>query len=158
MTSNDGRFHGWAATAADAPLLVALEKSAFGPRAWPQGAIAHSVAAPHVFVFLAGLAMPIGAETPPPTGFAVWRRIGDEGEILSFGVAPPGRQQGLGRFMLTGIENTARTKGLCRMVLDVDSENRAALALYRGAGYHEVARRKHYYKDGSDALVMARAL
>ncbi|MEO1707009.1 MAG: N-acetyltransferase [Pseudomonadota bacterium] len=151
-------FFGWEATPDDAGLLIALEQAAFGPRAWANGAIAHSLSARHVFVLLAGPTPAPGVPSGVATGFGVWRRIGEEGEILALGVAPDGRQKGLGRYILSRIEEDASARSLTRMVLDVDSENRPALALYRGAGYHEVARRKHYYKDGSDALVMARGL
>ncbi|RYJ01809.1 MAG: ribosomal-protein-alanine acetyltransferase, partial [Acetobacteraceae bacterium] len=36
--------------------------------------------------------------------------------------------------------------------------NAAALALYRAAGFEEVGRRRRYYADGDDALVMRRVL
>jgi ribosomal-protein-alanine N-acetyltransferase len=44
------------------------------------------------------------------------------------------------------------------MFLEVAPGNAAARALYASAGYAEVGRRPRYYPDGSDALLLARAL
>ena len=44
------------------------------------------------------------------------------------------------------------------MLLEVAAGNAAALAFYGAEGFTEVARRRHYYRDGSDAVVMQRAL
>ena len=40
------------------------------------------------------------------------------------------------------------------MFLEVAIGNAAALALYRREGFIEVGRRRHYYSDSSDALVL----
>jgi ribosomal-protein-alanine N-acetyltransferase len=40
------------------------------------------------------------------------------------------------------------------MFLEVATNNWAARALYSAAGYAEVGRRRRYYPDGSDALVL----
>ena len=40
------------------------------------------------------------------------------------------------------------------MTLEVSAENAAALGLYRSAGFAAVGRRKKFYADGSDAVLM----
>lgn len=40
--------------------------------------------------------------------------------------------------------------------LEVRAGNAAAVALYRRLGFEEVGRRRRYYADGSDALLMTR--
>ena len=47
--------------------------------------------------------------------------------------------------------------GAERLILEVSAGNDAARALYRGAGFTEIGRRRAYYPDGSDALVLERA-
>jgi ribosomal protein S18 acetylase RimI-like enzyme len=44
------------------------------------------------------------------------------------------------------------------MLLEVSSENSAALAFYERSGFTEIDRRPRYYRDGSDAIVMELAL
>jgi ribosomal protein S18 acetylase RimI-like enzyme len=44
------------------------------------------------------------------------------------------------------------------MLLEVSAGNEPAIALYEQAGFAEIDRRRRYYRDGSDALVLAREL
>jgi len=97
-----------------------------------------------------------------PVGFALYRAVADEAEILTISVMPDARRQGIGAGLLAACEAGARAAGVTRMFLEVAAGNAAARALYDGAGYHLAGRRKAYYErpDGSrdDALVMAKAL
>ncbi len=43
-----------------------------------------------------------------------------------------------------------------RMLLEVSADNTAALAFYAAEGFVEIARRRRYYRDGSDAVVLER--
>ena len=140
------------AVAQDAALLAQLEREAFGARSWGADSLAGGVSAPGVFA-LAG-------ETPdaPPQGFAIWRLLEDEAEILTLGVAPSARRQGLGAALLDAAIAAARDAGAERLFLEVDDGNRSALALYRGRGFAQIGVRRGYYRDGADALVMRLAL
>jgi ribosomal-protein-alanine N-acetyltransferase len=95
-------------------------------------------------------------------GFIMSRRAADEAEILSIAVAGARRGRGLARQLLD--LHLRRLAGLgCRAVfLEVDERNRAAISLYRRAGFREVARRANYYPlpDGGNAaaLVLRRDL
>jgi len=146
-----GPLHLRAGGLCDADTLAALERAAFGDRRWPDGAIATSLTQPHVSVCIAethGVAK----------GFLVWRRLGDEGEILTLGITPEARRQGLANRLLHHLEASARADGLQRLLLDVSADNGPALALYAGHGYQECARRVRYYRDGSHALVLEKPL
>lgn len=96
------------------------------------------------------------------SGCAVIRVAADEAELLSVTVLPARRGAGLGAALLDAAHATAREAGAARMILEVAEGNAAARALYRRAGYAEIARRRGYYRhaDGTreDALVMARTL
>jgi ribosomal-protein-alanine N-acetyltransferase len=41
-----------------------------------------------------------------------------------------------------------------KAVLEVKASNQVALGLYGGLGFQQVGRRKGYYPDGSDALLL----
>jgi ribosomal-protein-alanine N-acetyltransferase len=44
------------------------------------------------------------------------------------------------------------------MLLEVGARNLAALALYTDEGFVEIDRRRRYYRDDEDAVVMCRSL
>ncbi|MEN0075727.1 MAG: ribosomal-protein-alanine acetyltransferase, partial [Paracraurococcus sp.] len=52
----------------------------------------------------------------------------------------------------------AAAPGAAAMFLEVAAGNAPAQALYAGQGFAEVGRRRRYYADGSDALVLRRDL
>ena len=56
--------------------------------------------------------------------------------------------------MLKKLGAKARHKKVEQIHLEVSEKNTAALALYEKSGFREIARRRKYYKDGSDAVVM----
>jgi ribosomal-protein-alanine N-acetyltransferase len=51
-------------------------------------------------------------------------------------------------------EAAARDAG--QIFLEVSDRNGAARALYAAAGFEAVGRRRQYYTDGADALVLSR--
>lgn len=90
-------------------------------------------------------------------GFIVYRVVADEAEIITIGVAPDARRGGIAAAMLAIAEQDAKKRGAKKMFLEVATDNTAARALYRSAGYSEVGLRPKYY-DGVDAILMARQL
>ncbi|MDY7095927.1 MAG: GNAT family N-acetyltransferase [Acidobacteriota bacterium] len=89
-------------------------------------------------------------------GFALFRPLGEEAELLRIGVAPEHRQRGLGRCLLdAGLRRLARAGSrICH--LEVAASNGAAIALYESSGFTLQGRRRGYYRGGSDALLMSR--
>lgn len=138
----------WRALSADAGVLAALEKEAFGSRSWGAVGVKDSLAAPGVETLLAGL------KPGDPSAFAIWRDLGEDAEILTIGVSPRARRLGLGRALLARAIEHARLSGCATMFLEVDFRNSDALALYVDGGFERIGKRKKYYKDGADALVM----
>ncbi len=67
---------------------------------------------------------------------------GDAGRIGGTWVAPPHRRQGVGRALVHAVFAWARERGFQRLRLWVPSENAAALALYRHAGFRDTAHRR----------------
>ncbi len=94
----------------------------------------------------------------PGQGFALARVAADEAEILTLAVVPAHRRQGLGAALLAEAMACAVARGASAMFLEVSAGNAPARALYGAAGFVEVGRRRRYYPDGSDALVLRRSL
>ncbi len=146
----------------DRDLLIKLEQQACGDTAWPNQSIGDSVHQPNVFILFAEVAgVDERTQSPDlkqPSGFLVWRRIVDEAEILTLGVTMPFRQIGVATKLLRAFEEQALSNHLTKALLEVNAGNTGALALYRAIGYDQIGRRKHYYRDGEDALTMIKTL
>lgn len=137
-----------AAAKADAGALVAIEAASFGPASWGGRAVADGLGERFVGAWIAEDAR------GEACGYLMWRRLGDEGEILSLGVLPERQRQGCARALLCALLDAARGEGVRSLFLEADAGNAAAIALYEGGGFTRIARRRRYYKSGADALVM----
>ena len=82
------------------------------------------------------------------------RSLGEEAEILSIGVTPRLRRKGCARAMMEDVIRAARDEGVRKLFLEVDVANAAAAILYESLGFERIGRRKRYYRNGGDALVM----
>ena len=137
-----------AATTAHATALEAMHRAAFPPdEVWSANVIALHIGLPGGF----GLIDPRG-------GMILARTIMDEAEILTLAVIPEAQRKGLGRALLQAAVHRAAALDARAMFLEVAEENTAARALYARCGFAEVGRRKRYYANGDDALVMRVAL
>ncbi len=91
-------------------------------------------------------------------GFALLRVMADEAEVLTIGVVPSMRRQGIARALLDASMKEARGLGVLTMFLEVGVRNQAARALYEATGFKEVGRRRRYYASGEDALILRATL
>jgi ribosomal-protein-alanine N-acetyltransferase len=95
----------------------------------------------------------------PPCGFMNYWIVGDEIHLHNIAVLPDMRRRGYGRKLLQELLETAATQSVRSIWLEVRGSNRAAVNLYRSAGFVKVGLRPRYYSDnGEDALVMLRGL
>ena len=89
-------------------------------------------------------------------GFAIMR-YGDEIAHLNLlAVEPQYRRRGLGRRLVSWLEETALTAGTFIIGLELRAENDAAQVFYRGLGYCEVDRVPGYYQGVEAAIRMER--
>ena len=129
---------------AHASALAAIHAAAFSPReTWGEDAISLQLALPGGF----GLIDERG-------GMLLGRTTADQAEVLTLAVAPSGRRQGIATGLLRATTRRVRALGGVAIFLEVAIGNAAALALYRREGFIEIGRRRHYYSDSSDALVL----
>lgn len=90
-------------------------------------------------------------------GFIVWRTVVDEAEIITIGVRPEARKNGIATAMLTLVENDLKKRGVKKIFLEVAENNVPAKKLYKQNGFTQINIRPKYY-DGVDAILMEKNL
>ncbi|MGC8779237.1 MAG: ribosomal protein S18-alanine N-acetyltransferase [Anaerolineae bacterium] len=94
--------------------------------------------------------------TPLPAVLAYggfWLMV-DEAHIATIATHPDWRGCGLGLYLMLGLLDVAIARGARISTLEVRAGNGAAQNLYLKLGYEIVGRRRRYYRDGEDALLM----
>ena len=129
--------------------VAALEQICFA-RSWSLAAFESELRNPLAVYFVA-LA---GGEV---VGYAGMHNILGEGHITNIAVSAAKRRSGIARALLGALIDFARLHGLTLLTLEVRASNAAAIALYEGAGFAAVGRRKAYYDNPrEDAIIMTR--
>ena len=140
-----------AATAADLPAMMALEKRA--------STAAHWSGAQYDALFRASDPARVALvlhDASGLQGFVVARLLSEEWEIENIAVAGPARRRGLGTRLLGELLDLAKAKGGAAMLLEVRESNYAARALYEKWAFVESGRRRRYYKDPDEDAVLYR--
>ena len=127
--------------------VAALETQVFGADAWSPAQVAEELGGTgrRTWVVERGGVL---------VGYAVTWRSGDVVDLQRIAVHPGHRHQGLARVLLDEAVAAGRADHADRMLLEVGAGNAAALALYAAAGFVEIDRRRRYYRDGADAVVL----
>jgi N6-L-threonylcarbamoyladenine synthase len=135
----------------DLRRIAWLEESAFKD-SWPYDLVAYELTNPRALMLLAEW------NGEPAPGYIALRHGGGESEILRLAVDPAARRRGVARALVD--DGLARLRGLkvesCH--LEVRMDNEGAIAFYHSIGFARSGRRRHYYRDGTDALILSRAL
>jgi [ribosomal protein S18]-alanine N-acetyltransferase len=133
------------------PRLHAIAVQSFDSP-WSAAAFAEEFASPDAALWVARDA---GGEV---RGYLVAQRALDEVHVLSLAVEPGARRQGAASALLAVALSTERSRGARIAHLEVRASNPEAVAFYARAGFRSVGRRRRYYPDGDDALLLAAAL
>ena len=136
------------ATAADVEMVAALEQRLFGDDAWTEDQVREELTGRHRRAWVTD-----------DVGYVVTMHLGAHADVVDLhriAVDPGHRRRGLGHALLAAAVEAAGPGR--RMLLEVSADNVEALEFYAAEGFTEITRRPHYYRDGSDAVVMERML
>jgi len=139
------------ATAADIPILMALEASAVTAAHWSeeQYQAIFSQMGPHRLVLVAEEALQV-------QGSIIAREVHREWEIENIVVADSVRRRGLGTRLLDEFLNIARVQGAKGISLEVRESNLPARRLYQKQGFFESGRRQSYYRHPEEDAIAYR--
>jgi GNAT superfamily N-acetyltransferase len=91
-------------------------------------------------------------------GSGAWRSHGPEdAELKRMYTAPHARGRGVARRLLAAVEQSARSQGRRRMILETGDRQPEAVGLYVACGYEPIAN-FGYYRDEPGVLSFGRAL
>jgi ribosomal-protein-alanine N-acetyltransferase len=134
-------------TASDLDEVLAIEVASY-PRPWLTPHFLDELAAPHSFPLVA---FDLEGKV---AGYICPMSLLDEGHILNVAVRSDCRGSGVGRLLVQRAIDECRSRGAETVSLEVRPSNAAAMALYRSLGFSETGRRKNYYENGDDAILM----
>lgn len=126
--------------------LVALDKTAF-PRPWTENMFRNELRNEQAHYWVLRTEGRI-------TGYGGFWSVVGECHITNIAVHKDFRHVGQGRAMLEHLIAMAKLYGAHAITLEVRPSNTVALSLYQDHGFVTEGRRKHYYEDGEDALIM----
>ena len=140
------------ARAEDLDRIAVLEEAAFED-SWPRELLSYELTHSRTFLFVAS--RDDGAPLP---GYVLFHYVAGEAELLRLAVEPAERRQGLGRQLVERGLVRLRQENIQACFLEVRKDNEPAIQLYNAMGFKRVGRRRHYYRDGTDALILSLAL
>jgi len=140
----------------DVPVVASLEKDIFKDDPWSIGQFKEEISnngiTRHYLVACDSDHHIIG------WAGAMCTSEGLDTDILTIAVDPDYRLRGIARHMMTSLIDWAYSKNSPKILLEVETKNLAAQALYISEGFEVIAERKDYYGAGVDALVMSKVL
>lgn len=80
------------------------------------------------------------------------------GEIINFLIDDIYQHQGYGTKLFNGLIEKAKTNNIKQITLEVKQNNIKGINFYKKNGFKEISIRKHYYKDGENAIVMMKEI
>ena len=137
------------ANAFDLPVFASLDKELFPYSPWSASQYKEEFSSPtrHFVVAVDDEQSIIGYAGVFAPGAA-------EADVLTVGVVPNYRGQGIARQLMALLTNWAHNQGSTAMMLEVKVDNVEAIGLYESLGYSKLNTRKDYFGPGLDALVM----
>lgn len=137
-------------TPADVMTVVAIDTAAGILLPWSPNAYARELLKQTTFCWVAEVDGRLAGS------LTLWDVVG-EGEIANVAVHPDFWRQGIGRALVQTALDKAAELGFARVMLEVRASNEAAQTLYRSFGFEEDGRRRAYYANGEDAILMSKS-
>ena len=145
-----------AAIQLDLPVLVSMERVLFADSPWSMGQFKEEFkGVPNTRYFLVA-----SNSEDQIVGYAAVLVVapGVEADVLTVGVLPEYLRQGIATHFMAELEKWSLSKQAPAMMLEVGTENTAAIKLYEKLGYQKISTREGYYGPGLDAFVMRKEL
>ena len=141
--------------ALDIPVLVSYDRELFPYSPWNSAQFKEEFAGiPATRFFL------VAEDENQIVGYAGCFAPGEgvEADILTVGVLPSHRGQGIAKEFIAQMEQWCAGRKASAMMLEVKVDNVEAIGLYQALGYMKISIRMDYFGPGLDAQVMRKEL
>lgn len=135
----------------DLELFAALEAEVFAEDPWTPYMIAEELSSPSSRYWIAT------DESGDVVGYGGVKVGGDQADVMTIGVRPHARGQGIGATILGELLAWSREAGAREIFLDVRPSNEGAIGLYESRGFVEIGRRPRYFRNPVEEAVEMRA-
>lgn len=114
---------------------------------WTPARVAKHIRCPDTVVLIA-------RERGRLVGFAIMYFGDDSAHLNLLGVRPSHQGRGIGRRLVSWLEQSARVAGIANVQLEVRVSNKAARRFYQSLNYWEVVSIPNYYQRHESAVLM----
>ncbi|MEU0517963.1 ribosomal protein S18-alanine N-acetyltransferase [Streptosporangium sp. NPDC006007] len=137
----------------DLPEVMRVERETFPHDAWSEGMLRGELDdQPRTRHYVVAL---MDGEI---VGYAGLLAAGDQADVQTIAVLAGRRRAGIGGAMLTELLAEAVRRKARSVFLEVRADNPDAWAVYDRFGFERIGVRRHYYEDGTDAIMMKKDL
>ncbi len=91
-------------------------------------------------------------------GFAGFKHIINEADIMNIVVKKYYRKKGIGKYLLENLISYAKDLQIDTLNLEVNENNITAISLYNRLGFKNIGIRKNYYDGKYNAIIMKKLL
>lgn len=145
----DSRIHIRKAGLNDLDAIVKIEKQSFNEEAFSRGQLRYLITKIHGASFVVTVDKTVAGYIS-----LFWRQGYRNLRIYSIAVAPGYRGLHLGQLLMDTCFDYARTLHLTYVSLEVETENTAAIGLYKKNGFMGIGILKNYYAPDKDGFKM----
>ena len=131
--------------------IAELERMCF-PDPWNEQCVASELTNP-LSLWL------VAMEDDRVVGYIGSQTVIDESDVMNVAVHPDYRQRGIATGLIGALVSELGKKGSHCLTLEVRASNENAIRLYHALDFHEVGRRKNYYRNPKeDALILRKEI
>ncbi|MGQ9472525.1 MAG: ribosomal protein S18-alanine N-acetyltransferase [Candidatus Caldatribacteriaceae bacterium] len=132
------------------PFVVAIERKSF-PQPWSYSLFLSEMSNRMASYFVALWENKV-------IGYIGLWIVWEEAHVTTFAIHPDYRGKGFGKRLFAYALEYVALRGCKEILLEVRISNTLAQRLYRSFGFFPVGRRRGYYSDGEDAILMKKIL
>ena len=97
----------------------------------------------------------VAAEGEQVAGYIGSQTVLDETDMMNVAVHPDFRRHGFAEALINELVENLKKMGSHCLTLEVRASNAPAISLYEKLGFHEIGRRRNYYRNPrEDALIL----
>jgi len=137
------------------PEVLTLDKLCLGGL-WTEDGYQREIESPNSDLLVLEQSAILPSQPSAILGLGCLWAILDEAHITTLAIHPDYHRCGLGQWLLVQLLVAANRRQLTHATLEVRVTNQPALQLYQKFGFKIAGRRKRYYADDEDALVLWR--